>query len=106
MALRLHQIKVQYFTDTLFAGVKSLTSDKSDQLCTDVEYIYINPMKLKKEAGDIIHNFTNYVGIPAVKTRENYGEQTGNNTKSMKLINKHFIGDITAEPYYPCKNLA
>ena len=63
-------------------------------------------MKSKKDAGGRLQNFTEYSGIPGVIFRGNSGEQTEQNTKFTKLIKKYRIGDITAEPYSPWKNIA
>ena len=62
---------MQYFIDTLLAGVKSLMGNRGDQLFTDGEYIYIHTMKSKKEAGDGLQNFTGDVGISYIIMRNN-----------------------------------
>ena len=71
---------MKYFTDNLFAGLKSLIVTKCDQLSTYGEFIYIHPMKTKKEAGDGLKNFTEDVGMPAVIMRGSYGEKTVHTT--------------------------
>ena len=86
LSLRLHRFKMKCFTDTLFSGLKSLIGNTRAQLFTDCRYVYINHLESKKEAGDVLKNFTDYVGIPDVITRENSGEQTTHNTELMILI--------------------
>ena len=66
---------MQCFTDTFFAGVKSLMVNICARIFTDGEYIYIYPMKSKKEDENGPKNFTEYVGIPDVIMRDNYGEK-------------------------------
>ena len=106
LALTFHQLKMQCFTDTLFGGVKPLMSNTRAQLFIDVKYIYIHPMKSKKEASYGLQNFTEYRSIPAVILRNIYGEQTSHNTEFMKLIKKYCIGDRTDEKYFPRKNVS
>ena len=106
LSLGLCQINMQCFTDTLFEGVKSLNNNTCSQLFIDRKYIYTCPMKRKREAGDVLKNFTEYVSIPNFIISYIASEQTGHNTEFMTLINKYCIGDRTAEMYYTWKNLA
>ena len=80
--------------------MNSLFGNTYAQLFTDGGYIYILPMKINKESGDVLQNFTDYVGNPALIMKDNSGEQTGHNTEFVKLINNYCIGDITYEPYF------
>ena len=71
LSLRLHRLKLQLSTDTLFVVVKSLMGNTCAQIFNDGEYMYIHTIKSKNEAGHGLQNFTEDVGIPAVIMRHN-----------------------------------
>ena len=96
----------KFYTDTMFAKVKSVSQNVCSQVWTDGHgYSRFYPLRSKKDAWTTVAAFTHDLqGIPEVIVSDGAGEQTGGSFKGeiRKLRAKHHL----IEPYSPWQNRA
>eukprot|EP00980_Cylindrotheca_fusiformis_P021607 scaffold8458_cov76-Cylindrotheca_fusiformis.AAC.3 len=95
-----------WYTDTLFSTVKSITGNTCCQLFTNQRMITTYPMQTKSHAGDALDDFIEDVGIPNTLIFDNAAEQVGPGTKFMKTIKRAHIHWRLTEPYAHWQNRA
>ena len=88
MSLRYNRLNDRFYTDTLFAKVKSLSGKTCMQVFCNADFVYTHAMVSKSEAGDALHNFAQDVGIPKDLVRVLSGEQTGKCLDFVKEANR------------------
>jgi hypothetical protein len=107
LSQRLCHLDCHFFTDTLFAKVKSLTGNSCAQLYYDPNgFMYVYPMTSKSSAGESLDVFVNDVGIPNRMTYDGAAEQVGKGTKLHESIRHYRINEHVIEPYSPWQNRA
>lgn len=103
--LRYPKLREKFYTDTMFAAVKSIRGFKGAQVFTngrgfDVAYPHVS----KREAGTGLRRFIRDVGIPETLVIDNAPEQTGG--EMGKVCREHHIQVKTTVPYHHWRNLA
>lgn len=107
LSQRLRRLDCKFFTDTLFAKVKSLSGNSCAQLYYDPNgFMYVYPMMSKGQAGESLDIFVNDVGIPNRLTYDGAAEQVKRGTRFHESIRHYRINDHVIEPYSPWQNRA
>jgi hypothetical protein len=104
---RLRRLDCHFYTDTLFAKVRSLAGKSCAQIFTNTKgFLYLVPMSTKSDAGYALDQFTQDIGIPNQLTFDGSGAQTGKKTRFREAIQHYRIQPHEVEPYSPFQNRA
>ena len=95
-----------WYSDTMFAPKKSLSSKTCAQVFTNTSLITVHPMEHKDEAGIALTQFVDDVGIPDTLIFDGAGEQVGVDTDFQKTIRYYRVHQRQTEPYSPWQNRA
>ena len=106
MSLRYDRLSNQFYTDTLFAKVKSLSGKTCMQVFCNADFVYTHAMVSKSEAGEALHNFVQDVGVPTDLVSDLAGEQTGWRSDFIKEANRLRIQQHGMEPMSQWQNKA
>jgi len=103
--LNFPNLKGQFFTDTMFAQVKSTRGYTAAQVFTDGRgFDHIYPIKGKGHAAETLINFIQDVGIPQTIISDNAPEEISG--KFAETCRKYRIKQEQTVPYSPWHNLA
>jgi len=107
-ALRYNQLggrHGRFYSDTLFASVKSLFGNNVGQIfANDIGFTYLTPLKSKSEAPNAPREFIQDVGIPSHLHTDEAKELTIGRWK--EICNSHGIRQTQTEPHSPFQNRA
>jgi hypothetical protein len=92
--------------DTMFSGIRSLWGNTNAQLFTNGNFVHLEPMERKSQAGEALLSMVNEVGIPDKVIFDGAKEQTGKQSDFMKGIRKYRISNWQTKPYSPWQNCA
>ena len=65
MSLNIRRLRASVYTDTGFINVKSLAQNTCYQGYSAENFVYIDPMRDRKDCTDSLMNFAHSVGAPA-----------------------------------------
>ena len=106
MSLRYNRLNDRFYTDTLFAKVKSLSGKTCMQVFCNADFVYTHAMVSKSEAGEALHNFVQDVGVPTDLVSDLAGEQTGWKSDFVREANRLRIRQRGTEPMSQWQNKA
>jgi hypothetical protein len=91
--LHLHRprLKGMWFLDTMIAKVKSLLGNKCANVFTNGKFTKVVPMTSRKEAAELLIDFTDDVGIPEMLMMDGVTEFTGRHTDFIKQAQQMHI---------------
>ena len=103
--LRYRRLRVDMFTDTMFADARSKRGNKCAQVyCTNFGWTRVYPMKSKSQAHETFSTLCSTVGVPSCLIMDGAREQTmGQFRKKAKEVDCHIK---PLEPYTPWANAA
>jgi hypothetical protein len=103
--LRFPTLNTKFYTDTMFATVKSLRGNKCAQFFTNgAGYDAFYPLKKEANAGDALNEFVRTIGVP--KELVSDGAKAETQGDFYKVIQEYRIKQRTTEPYSPWQNRA
>lgn len=103
--LRAPTLRGRFYSDTMFAKVKSVTNAKCAQVFTDgYGYDRFYPLASKGDAPKSLTRFIQDAGIPQTLVTDNANELTGGNFK--KICNDYQIERRLVTPYHQWHNKA
>jgi len=107
-ALRYNQLggkHGRFYTDTMFASVKSIQGNTMGQIMVnDVGYTHFTPMRLKSEAPNALMEFIQDIGVPSIIHSDGAPESTQGRWKD--TCRTHGIKQTSTEPNSPFQNRA
>ena len=108
MSLAYKRLNSRFYSDTLFAKVKSTKVNTCAQVFAsdNIDFIHVHPMATKSMAGSALQAFADDVGIPNELVVDGAGEQVGPKSEFMKTVNFLRCRLKRTEPYSPWQNNA
>ena len=106
MSLRYNRLADRFYTDTLFAKVKSLSGKTCMQVFCNADFVYTYAMTSKSEVAEALHNLVQDVGVPTDLVSDLASEQTGRNSDFVKEANRLRIRQRGTEPMSQWQNKA
>ena len=107
MQMKHRRLNCTFYTDFLFAKIKSVSQNIGAQLWTDGDgYVFVDPMRSKKFPHVSLDNVANTVGVPNMIFTDGAHEEMGPNSSFTKKIQKMRIKSHQSEPYSQWQNRA
>ena len=108
MSLSLRRLNTRFYTDTLFAKVKSLKGNTCAQVFAtdDIGFVRVHPMSSKSQAGEALRGLAEDIGVPNEIVCDGASEQVGPKSDFYKTVNYLRSRIKQTEPYSPWQNNA
>ena len=108
MSLGYRRLSTRFYTDTLFAKVKSIKGNTCAQVfaTNDIGFVRVHPMTSKAQAGEALRGLAEDVGVPNEIVCDGAAEQVGPKSDFYKTVNYLKTRIKRTEPYSPWQNNA
>ena len=108
MSLGYRRLNIRFYTDTLFAKVKSIKGNTCAQVfaTNDIGFVRVHPMASKAQAGEALRGLSEDVGVPNEIVCDGAAEQVGPKSDFYKTVNYLRTRIKRTEPYSPWQNNA
>ena len=97
--LHYRQLDTTFYSDTMFAKVKSLKDNNCSQVFAAKHFVRVPPMPTKSDTGRLLQIFAEDVGDPDYIVFKGAKEQTGPNSAFMQTVQKLKMNICNTEPY-------
>ena len=102
--LHYRRLDTTFYSDTMFAKVKSIKDNTCFQVFFAETFFHVQPMPNKADAGRSLRVFDEDVSIPNYIVVGSAKEQTGPNSAFMKTVRQLKMKIRNTEPYSPWQN--
>ena len=108
MSLGYRRLSTRFYTDTLFAKVKSIKGNTCAQVfaTNDIGFVRVHPMVSKAQAGEALRGLAEDIGVPNEIVCDGAAEQVGPRSDFYKTVNYLRMRIKRTEPYSPWQNNA